>query len=414
MTTTGTASQPDAAQQAAEATAALVALHMVAESHLLDQLTLILRRAGSVLTALPRIRAVVRTTVGTLEARTPPLVDAVVTAELAAGDEAATSSVLAAIESLPAADRQRPDVQQVEVAAHAAGSGGGAVPPDEPPVGAPHDQPSSGFDLSVPHGVRSEAAIRADLVSELDDVRRRITRLPDDVYKEVVARAAQMQVLGVELTPEQAQAIAWREFTANGVTGFTDKSGRDWSLSAYVEMAVRTAAARAFNASHLERMHALGVHYFTVSDDGSPCPYCFPWQNAVLTDGPIGDPEMHVDATIAEATAAKLFHPNCRHTLVAVFPGITKLPPRQQWTKAQDTRYRAVQKQRRLELAVRKAKRQVENALTPDAGTEARQTVRKAQQRLRDHVKAHDFLARQSRREQPHLRDASTKVPILR
>jgi hypothetical protein len=74
-------------------------------------------------------------------------------------------------------------------------------------------------------------------------------------------------------------------------------------------MAVRTASARAYRESHLQRMQAAGIHLFTVTDDGHPCPLCFPWQNRVITDTADG-----THPTIADATAAGLFHPNC-------FPG---------------------------------------------------------------------------------------------
>jgi len=261
---------------------------------------------------------------------------------------------------------------------------------------------SGGFDLSVPHGVRAEAAIRQDLVSELDDVRFRLTRLPDDIYKAITPQGAIQQVLQGNVTPAYAQAKAWRELTANGITGFTDKGGREWSLSAYVEMAVRTSVQRAYNASHIERMHALGIHYFTVPDDGHPCPMCFPWQNKVLTDGPIEHPEMPVDGTIQDAVAAGLLHPNCRHSFVPVIPGVTKLPKPRMWSMDDADRYNQTQKQRRLELNIRKAKKQVEYASDPQTAAEARAKVRKRQAAMRAFIEE-TGLVRRSRREQLNL-----------
>ncbi|MGN8049558.1 phage minor capsid protein [Curtobacterium sp. 22159] len=409
--------QQEQQRPTSEAVAALVAVHIGAESYLLDTITAILRRAGSILSALPQIRAVLRTVATQLELSVPPLIDEVIDGELLDGAARANRDVLNEIHQHDDGAAVRAIESRVKAlrALPPGASRGtpGGDPPRRPgsglvPAGRPRD-----FDFSVPHSVRAEAAIRADLVSELQDVRQRITRLDNDIYKVLAPQAARVQVLDVELTPAQAQAIAWRDFTSNGITGFTDKSGRDWSLSAYTEMAVRTAAARAFNASHLERMQAIGFRYFTVPDTGSPCPLCLPWQGAVLTDGPIVAPEMPVDATIAEATSRGLFHPQCRHHLIGVMPGITVLPPRQTWTPAHDARYRAVQKQRRLELAVRKAKRQVENALDGDMAADAKAKVRRAQKRLRDHVNSSDDLARNSRREQPHLRDAYAQVPLF-
>lgn len=418
MATTSNSSQeqePQRRRPTAEAVAALVALHIGAESTLLDQIAAILRRAVSIEAAIPAIRRVVRQVARSLDQQVPALVDEVIDGELIDGTAQADRDVLEEI-------HQHGD-DALDALARAAGRR--ALPPGAsrgtpgggPParIGSALARPGGddGFDFAVPRSVRSEAAIREDLVSGLRDVRRRLTRLDNDIYKVLAPQAARVQVLDVELTPAQAQAIAWRDFTSNGITGFTDRSGRDWSLSAYTEMAVRTAAARAFNAAHLERMKAIGGRYFTVSDTGSPCPLCLPWQNAVLTDGPIVAPEIPVDATIAEATTRGLFHPQCRHHLTIVFPGITVLPPRQVWTPAHDARYRAVQKQRRLELAIRKAKRQQENALDAEMAADARAKVRRAQKRLRDHVNSRDDLARNSRREQPHLRDAYAQIPLF-
>ncbi|WIA99736.1 phage minor capsid protein [Curtobacterium sp. MCBA15_012] len=412
--------QPEQRRPTAEAVAALVALHITAESELLDQITEILRRASSVEAARPAIRRVALAIARALDRRVPPLVDEVIDGELVDGAATAEREVLADIVQLTDGGAQKAIEGRIrrvlgrELPAGAFRGTPGGIPPRRPPGSAlvPAGRPRD-FDLSVPTSVRAEAAIRESLVSDLQDVRRRITRLDNDIYKMLAPQAARVQVLDFELTPAQAQAIAWRDFTSNGITGFTDKSGREWSLSAYTEMAVRTAAARAFNASHLERMHAIGVRYFTVSDVGSPCPLCLPWQGAVLTDGPVAAPEMHVDATIAEARTRGLFHPNCRHYLTAVFPGISVLPPRQEWTPAHEARYRAVQKQRRLELAVRKAKRQQENALDGDRAADAKAKVRAAQKRLRDHVNSRDDLSRNSRREQPHLRDAYAQIPLF-
>jgi hypothetical protein len=414
---TTTSQQQEPRRPTAEAVAALVALHITAESTILDQITAILRRAVSPEAALPAIRRVIRSVAQALAQRVPPLVDEVIDGELIDGSEVARRDVLEEIHQLTSdgdhavEGRIRGILNRGLPAGSSRGAGGPPTPPGRDLVPAGDERPR--FDFSVPHGVRAEAAIRESLQSDLQDVRRRITRLDNDIYKVLAPQSARVQVLDVELTPAQAQAIAWRDFTSNGITGFTDKSGREWSLSAYTEMAVRTAAARAFNASHLERMQAIGIRYFSVPSTGATCPLCFPWQGAVLTDGPVVAPEMHVDATIAEATARGLFHPNCRHQLIAVFPGITVLPERMDWTPEMESRYRAVQKQRRLELAVRKAKRRQENALDPEQAAEAKARVRGAQKRLRDHVNSRDDLARNSRREQPHLRDAYAQLPLF-
>lgn len=380
-----------------EVAAAIIAAYVLAEQQLLAGATRVIRRTiasgGEAYTVLGPLRSLVRRVLSVLQPYDVTVAQ-LVSAAVSEGQRAAQVDVSSALERFSAP----------------AGGGGAGRPPGGGLSGANAGDP---FDLSLAHGLRAAEAIRADIVSDLADVRTRITRLPDDVYKMIAPHGAIYQVIDNDITPAQAQAMAWRVFVSQGVTGFTDKSGRNWSLSAYVEMAVRTASQRAFNDSHLARMQALGVEYFTVPDSAHPCPKCFPWQGRVLTAAPILNPTIHVDGTIAEATAAGLFHPNCRHPLTAVFPGVTVLPKPREWTAEDQRLYDLSQKQRRLELEVRKAKRQLEYAASPEAAADARAQVHRRQAKVREFVKETGF-ARQSRREQLDLTDARIKLPSRR
>lgn len=382
--------------------AALIALYVIAEQRILSGATLILKGTPltneGAFTLLGLLRRMVRRILESLT-RTDALTKALVTAAVSEGRRDAQ----AAVEASRALAR---------VNTPADARGGPRGPGDGRPPGSALRRPGAGdpFDLSMPHGERAAQAIRDDITSSLDDVRRRITRLPDDVYKMIAPHGGIYQAIDQGVSPAQAQAMVWRVFVREGVTGFVDKSGRNWSLSAYVEMAVRTATARAYNASHLARMQALGIEYFSVPDTGHPCPFCFPWQGRVLTVDRIEDPAIPVDATIAEATAKGLFHPNCRHTLIPVFPGVTVLPEVREWTPELDAEYKATQRQRHLELQVRKAKRQLEHAITPEARQDATVRVRAAQAKVREFVR-NTGLLRDSRREQIDLTDAYVKLP---
>jgi hypothetical protein len=361
--------------QSRQAEAALIALYLWAESTLLAGVAGVAKRmlaAGFTPDlAQQQIRRLVRQVIARLNAESPALTAAVV-----------QSSELEAF---------GPHAGAGGGSGHGGGgSHGGFLPPD----------PNDGFDPYELHGVRAANAIRWDLESELLDVRFRLTRLDEDVYKLLGPVGGAGQVLPNGHTPEQAQAKVWREFMRRGITGFTDKSGRDWALSSYVEMAVRTASQRAYNASRLQVIQHLGGNLVFVSDDGHPCPLCFPWQNVVLCITPDGE-----HPSIADATAAGLFHPNCRHHLAQYFPGRTALPAPGEWTDQHQQAYLATQRQRALERGIRLAKRELEYARTPGARQAARADVRQAQAKMRqflaDNPNLH--LARQSRREQLDL-----------
>lgn len=66
-----------------------------------------------------------------------------------------------------------------------------------------------------------------------------------------------------------------------GITAFTDKSGRNWSLRAYADMATRTISRQAEVMSVLTKY---GDHdLFMISRNGSTCPICAPLEGRVYS-----------------------------------------------------------------------------------------------------------------------------------
>jgi hypothetical protein len=274
-----------------------------------------------------------------------------------------------------------------------------------PPAGPPPVSGALGAAIPDPwetHAEASARAIRQDLASTITEVLDRVTRVADDVYREVTAAATTQQVLGIGVTPQAAQAQAWTDYAARGVTGFTDRSGRSWALSSYVEMSVRTTAMRAYNAAYEDRLQALGIRYFTVPGDGHPCPLCLPWQGCILTPGANPDPAIKTDGTVAEARHAGLFHPNCRHVLAPYFPGVTMADHRATWNDEHQAAYDATQRLRALERRVRAAKQAEQHAASPYEATKARKAIRDGQAAIRAHV-ATSSAIRRPRREQVNL-----------
>jgi Intein/homing endonuclease len=235
--------QPDHATVVAAVSAALVGLFAVAQLSLLGGFAALIARYGTGGLLLFGMRKAARRTAGQLDARVPALVEHAV----------------------------------MQAAASGAAAGGS---------GTPADGGSLFGDSWESHAERSARAIREDLAGKLNQLNYPILRFADDAYQAVISDAAQEQVLGS--TPARAQAHAYRDLTRRGVDGFTDSRGRKWELSAYVEMAVRTAVQRAYNVSHLDRMLSLGIHYFTVTDDGHPCPLCVVSGTVVSGPAPVG------------------------------------------------------------------------------------------------------------------------------
>jgi hypothetical protein len=259
-------------------------------------------------------------------------------------------------------------------------------------------------------GMDAAALLAADLTSRLDALHRRILRWGQDAYQTAVAAAAPAQLLGTDTT-RSAQRSAWDRLVSQGVTGFVDRSGRGWNLASYVEMATRTATGRAWNEGHLARLDTLGVDLVTVSNTTDGCALCSIWEGRILaragTAGErtvenelTGEPmRVEVAATVEEARAAGLMHPNCRHTFLPFLPGVTRLAePVEHDQVAEDEREHL----RELERKVRREKRKEAGALTPAGADRARRMIRALQAQIRDHVTA-TGLNRKRYREQLNL-----------
>lgn len=249
-------------------------------------------------------------------------------------------------------------------------------------------------------------------------------RETDDQFR----RAAQAATAGGSSGTQAAQKML-DQLAAQGVTVFTDRRGRDWDLSAYCEMAVRTAATRLALATQLGLMGPAGMDLVVVDAPSGElgCRKCAPWEGRVLSlsgravtgqlvsvvDAVGARKSTNVAGSLAEAVSAGLLHPNCRHALLPFVDGAGSLPLvggprgfvrhghpiyRVVIPQVDAESYKAQQKQRALERVVRRQQAVRTVALTPLAKAQANRRLAAARSNLELHVKTY-HLTRQRYRE---------------
>ena len=234
-------------------------------------------------------------------------------------------------------------------------------------------------------------ALVSETVSSVTQIRGGILRATLDIFRTVVAESTGPTVAGATTRRQAAQASLDR-FANRGIGGFVDKAGRRWSIDTYAEMATRTAVGRAQVAGGLQRITDEGGDLVIVSDAPQECKVCRRWEGKVLSvsgSTPTGTRlgGFTVAGTVAQAQAAGLHHPNCRHRLGKFVPGLT-----QRMTDTADPEGdRLRQEQRRLERGVRQWKARAAAALDDDARRKAEGQVRAWQGRLRTHVADNDL-----------------------
>lgn len=226
-----------------------------------------------------------------------------------------------------------------------------------------------------------------------------IVRATEDAYRAVIAQAIAPASAGVE-TRRQAAQRALDRLAMHGIRGFTDRSGRQWRLESYVEMATRSTLGQASLQGSLDRIGRT-TPFVRVSDVADECELCRPWEGRILlADDTAEVPDrwagVRTSGTVRDARSAGLFHPNCTHSVGAYIPGLTRADTARP-ARANAAGYEARQRQRALERHVREWKRREAVAINPQARATAQAKVQRWQQALVEHVEATNRLRLRAR-----------------
>lgn len=164
--------------------------------------------------------------------------------------------------------------------------------------------------------------IQASKTAQLS-ARTAIGRLHDDVYRRVgLETVASMEARGVGVWKSARQMEA--ALRAEGVTAFTDKAGRKWSLSGYCIMATRTTSRQAQILSVLTTDPEQDL--FQITSHGTTCPVCAPLEGRVYSKSgqdpdypPLAAAFGKVDKEGPDTLANTYLniHPNCLHAIRA-------------------------------------------------------------------------------------------------
>lgn len=278
-------------------------------------------------------------------------------------------------------------------------------------LGALHDNDLRRIADTTPN-TRAVDRLAQETVDLVTATHRGILRGVEDGYRQVVAEVAATPLLGID-TRRQATQRAMERFADRGLRTFVDRGGRAWQMTSYAEMAMRTATGRAAVEAHGDKLRAAGLDLVIVSNAPHECPICAPYEGKVLSlDGPGGartietehatederTVRVHVAGSVDEARQHGFQHPNCRHSLSAYLPGVTRAPVE---ASEDPDGYEATQKQRAIERGIRKWKNRAASAVTPEAKRSAEAKVRQWQAKQREHLRQHPELIRRREREQP-------------
>lgn len=148
-----------------------------------------------------------------------------------------------------------------------------------------------------------------------------IARLENDPYRKLALEQILRQEAAGKPWIKSSQDLV-KEMETNGITGFTDKAGRKWSMQTYGNMAVRTTARQAEVAALLTSDE---YDLWQITKVGTTCPVCAPLEGRVYSKS--GTNPDYPPLTVAFGKVDPYgsndlsntylnIHPNCLHSLV--------------------------------------------------------------------------------------------------
>lgn len=185
-----------------------------------------------------------------------------------------------------------------------------------------------------------EALIKAT-TDDMKKAETAVLRMANDQYRRIIYNAQVYANTGAG-TYEKAVDMATKDFLKAGLNCVEYANGARHTLADYADMAIRTAAKRAYLQGEGMKRREWGVYTVIINKRGSgcPCPLCVPFVGKVMIDDVwSGGPKDGVSPItgikyplISAAIAAGLYHPRCRDSHTTYIEGVNT-PPDGKYTR---------------------------------------------------------------------------------
>lgn len=199
------------------------------------------------------------------------------------------------------------------------------------------------------------------------------------------------------------------EMAQKGIPAFVDKSGREWSPEAYVNMDIRATVKNTALEAEFSTMDSLGQDVFEVSSHPGSRPKCRPWQGKLIsrsgktTEITDINGRKHKVIPLSQTSFGEpdgLFGINCGHRPRGVSDGLFRKSAVEYDDEEDKALYHKVCKQRELERKVRKSKTEadmLEAAGDTEGAKQVRQLVTEQNKALKSYCDSNGLKYRSDR-----------------
>lgn len=206
------------------------------------------------------------------------------------------------------------------------------------------------------------------VVSDVVRWEQQVTTTAQTAAAQAILNSETGKVITGVSSRQEALKRAIKRLADNGLTGFVDRGGHNWTPEAYVNMDIRTTAGNVATQAVFARNEDYGNDLVWVPVKAAARPLCYPWQGKLISmnnrTGTVQDLDgRSVEITPVSSTSygepAGLWGINCGHTPPNPFiPGLSKIRGTPPSEKVNAERYAESQQQRTIERKIRYAKRE--------------------------------------------------------
>jgi hypothetical protein len=218
------------------------------------------------------------------------------------------------------------------------------------------------------------------------------------VYSDIINRTTLSVITGA-VDGHKALVQTIREWSERGIPSIVDTAGRQWTTEAYVNAVLRSNAGRAANETALARGAEYETDLVEVSSHPGSRPSHYDFQGQIFSRSGNNPDYPALDET-GYGAADGVGGVNCGHLLYPFWEGLSVARGPEQTEEENKALYEEGQDQRKLERAIRTAKRELdvmETLKDPNGIWEAKQTLRDRQAEMRDFVEATNRTRRRER-----------------
>lgn len=206
------------------------------------------------------------------------------------------------------------------------------------------------------------------VVSDVVRWEQRLTTEAQTKAAQEVLNAETGKVLTGVSTRQEALKRAIKRMADNGLTGFVDRGGHNWTPEAYINMDIRTTCGNVATQAVFARNEDYGNDLVWVPIKAAARKLCYPWQGKLISTsnrtGTVEDLDgKKINIIPLSRTSygepAGLWGINCGHTPPNPFiPGLSKIRGEVPPEKENEEEYAQSQQQRYIERKIRYAKRE--------------------------------------------------------